>query len=228
MVRREYARVVRPAEFGKGIETYYSPFTRGGARNIVVAMSTIKFAVGSGILVFALTASASATTVFTAVLTGANEVPPNASTATGSATVTLSGNTLTVDEAFSGLIGGPASAAHIHCCAPTGTAAGVAVPFTGFPAATSGTYDMSFDLTLAATYNSAFLTANGGTAASAEAALITALNAGQTYANIHDATFPGGEIRGQLLLTPEPGTAGLLLLGALSALAVSRKRVKRA
>jgi CHRD domain len=191
-------------------------------------MRTLRFALGSGILVFALAASASGTTIFTAVLSGANEVPPNVSTATGSATVTLNGNTLTVDETFSGLIGGPASAAHIHCCAPIGTSVGVAVPFPGFPAATSGTYNMSFDLTLAASYSSAFLTASGGTAASAEAALIAALNAGQTYANIHDATFPGGEIRGQLRLIPEPATAGLLLLGLTPVLAVIRKRLSGA
>jgi hypothetical protein len=40
---------------------------------------------------------------------------------------------------------------------------------------------------------------------------VTALFAGLTYANIHDAQFPDGEIRGQLTQTPEPNT--LMLLG---------------
>jgi hypothetical protein len=73
-------------------------------------------------------------------------------------------------------------------------------------------------------YTAAFETANGGTAAGAESALVAALFAGQAYANIHDATFPGGEIRGQLLLqTPEPST--LMLLGiALTGLVARRKR----
>ena len=67
---------------------------------------------------FALaSSSAHATTVFSATLLGSNETPPNASTATGTALVTLSGDTLSVTETFSGLIGGTASAAHIHCCA---------------------------------------------------------------------------------------------------------------
>jgi hypothetical protein len=107
----------------------------------------------------------------------------------------------------------------------------VAVPFVGFPAATSGTYSNSFDLTLDATYNSAFETANGGTAASAEAALIAGLNAGQAYANIHDSpNFPGGEIRGQLSQhlsqrVPGPPTATLLLLGVTTLIAVVRRRV---
>ena len=35
--------------------------------------------------------------------------------------------------------------------------------------------------------------------------------AGQAYANIHDATYPGGEIEGQLATVPEPGTAALVL-----------------
>jgi hypothetical protein len=87
------------------------------------------------------------------------------------------------------------------------------VPFTSFPSATSGTYMNSFDLTLASSYTAAFVTANGGTAASAEAAFIAGLNSFQTYANIHNATFPGGEIRGQLAQVPEPATIGLLVLG---------------
>jgi hypothetical protein len=76
---------------------------------------------------------------------------------------------------------------------------------------------MSFDLTQLATYSGPFVTANGGTAASAEAALLSGLNTGQAYVNIHDANFLNGEIRGQLMATPEPSTwliAGLALLMA--------------
>lgn len=145
---------------------------------------------------------------YATTLLGANEVPPNASPATGSAILTLNGDLLTVNETFSGLLAS-ASAAHIHCCALPGFNAGVAVPFPGFPNAASGTYSQTFDLTLSTTYNAAFVTANGGTTASAEAALIAGLNAGQTYLNIHDPVYPGGEIRGQLAAVPEPATLGL-------------------
>ncbi len=151
------------------------------------------------------------TIVYTAILKGTNEVPPNASPGTGTATFTLNGNLLTINETFSGLVA-PATAAHIHCCAPVGVNAAVAVPFTPFPNATSGTFNTIVDLSLAATYNAAFITAEGGTVSGAETALIAAMNSGDTYANIHDATFPGGEIRGQIeMVTPEP--ASLLLLG---------------
>jgi len=169
----------------------------------------------------------SAATIYTTTLLGSNEVPPTGSPATGFATVTLNGDLLTVDEVFSGLTGGTAAAAHIHCCAPVGTNVGVAIPFTGFPAATSGTYNNTFDLTLDATYNGTFLSTNGGTAALAEAALIAGLNSFQSYANIHNTTFGGGESRGQLAIAPEPATTGLMLLGLMSLIARARTVAKR-
>jgi hypothetical protein len=43
------------------------------------------------------------------------------------------------------------------------------------------------------------VSSHGGTVASAEAALLDGLRAGQTYLNIHTSMFPGGEIRGVLL-----------------------------
>jgi CHRD domain len=191
-------------------------------------MRNLKFSIylGLAVVMLATPSSLAAATIFITTLGGANEVPPTGSTGTGNSTVTLNGNTLTVSESFSGLIGGPAAAAHIHCCGPVGVNEPVAVPFTGFPTATSGTYNQSFDLTLLATYTGAFVTASGGTAALAEATLIASLNAGQTYANIHNAQFPGGEIRGQLLpqVVPEPAT-GLLLLALAPILAVARKRL---
>ncbi|HVW86112.1 MAG TPA: CHRD domain-containing protein [Bryobacteraceae bacterium] len=164
---------------------------------------------------FVLTTCAPAATItYTAILKGSNEAPPVASTATGFATLTLNGDMLSVMETFSGLIGGPASAAHIHCCALPGSNASVAVPFPSFPNATSGTFTGSFDLTDPAVYSTAFLTAQGGTAAGAEAALIAGFNSNMAYANIHDAMFPGGEIRGFITIVPEPGSfslAGILL-----------------
>jgi hypothetical protein len=144
--------------------------------------------------------SPASTMTYTATLMGANEVPPNGSTASGFATFTLNGDLLTVDVTFSGLTGGPAAAAHIHCCAAPGTNAPVWVPYAGFPNTTSGTYTNTFDL-------STFSFSGGGT----EAALIAGLNNGTAYTNIHDAEFPGGEIRGQISAVPEP--ASLLLLG---------------
>jgi hypothetical protein len=48
--------------------------------------------------------------------------------------------------------------------------------------------------------------------------------AGTTYANIHDATFPGGEIRGQLAQTPEPATLTLLGMRLVGFFAWKKRR----
>src|SRR5947209_7455835 len=171
------------------------------------------------------------TTVYNATLTGPNESPPNASTGTGTATVTIdtSANTMLVSVAFSGL-SAPTTASHIHAATAspfTGTA-GVATQtpfFTGFPiGVTSGSYSSLFDLLTASTYNSSYVTANGGTAAGAEAALLTALNGGRAYLNIHTSAFPGGEIRGFLVAVPEADTWMMMLLGFGAIGVVIRRR----
>src|ERR1051325_8922573 len=92
---------------------------------------------------FAMPSALPAATVYLATLLGSNEVPPTGSAATGSAVVTLNGDLLTVNESYSGLVA-PAAAAHIHCCGPIGVNEQVAVPFTGFPNGTSGTYLQTF------------------------------------------------------------------------------------
>src|SRR5215216_3578108 len=170
--------------------------------------------------------------VFTTTLTGAQEVPPSGSPGIGSALVTLDTvtNLLTVNVSFAGL-GSPTVASHIHCCAGPGAIAMVAtaVPtFPGFPlGVTTGTYLQTFDLTLASTYNPAFITAHGGTVAGAQAAFIAGLTSGQTYFNIHSSQFPGGEIRGQLQAVPEPASVLLLTTGILGIGGALRKRRKR-
>jgi hypothetical protein len=165
--------------------------------------------------------------VFTATLSGANEVPPNASPGTGSAVITIDGHMMTVSVTFSGLLGNT-TASHIHCCSAVGTNAQVATTtptFPGFPSGVqSGTYVRTLDLTLASSYNPAFITAHGGTVTQAEADLIAGIIAGQAYLNIHTNLFPGGELRGQLAPAPEPFTLLLLGTGLAGTVGAVRRR----
>ena len=163
---------------------------------------------------------------YTATLSGTNEIPANGSTATGSTQVTIdtAAHTLAVIVNWSGLTGGAATAGHIHCCSPTGSNVGVAVGFTSLPNTSSATYFQTFDTIFVATYSASFVTNFGsGTIAGAEAALAAGLASGQAYVNLHNATFPGGEIRGNLALVPEPSSY-ILTASALALLLYRRRR----
>jgi len=186
----------------------------------------------AGLLLAAIAAPAAAVpAVFTAELNGATEEPPTNSPATGNATVTIDTDlgTMRVQESFSGLTSGNI-ASHIHCCTtePGIGNVGVAttVPtFTDFPAGqTTGTYDHTFNMLDASSYNPSFITSHGGTANSAFDAFVTAMNAGSTYANIHTEPFPSGEIRGFLAPIPEPETYAMFLAGLALMGAVARRR----
>lgn len=184
-------------------------------------------------LLLGFAGAAHAATTYTTTLSGAKEVPPNSSPATGTATVVIdnTANTMALNVSFYGLVG-PSSAAHIHCCtaAPGAGNAGVAttVPyFAGFPiGVTAGTYTMTLDLLSASTYNPAFVTAHGGTVALAEAALLAGLASASAYFNIHSATYPAGEIRGFLSVAPipEPGHLAMLAVGLVGLAGVRRWR----
>lgn len=151
---------------------------------------------------------ASAQTIFQAVLDGLGENPPNGSPATGFGTVVLNAaqTQITVDENWSGLTA-PATASHIHGPGGAGTNAPVIFPFSGVPAATAGAIpEQTFSIT---------------------PTQVGYLFAGYLYFNVHTSTFPGGEIRGQILLVPEPSTLTLGGLGLAAMIPVLRHRRNR-
>lgn len=142
---------------------------------------------------------------YAANLDGLSESPPNASSGLGTAQVDIDAvaHTMHVHVVFSGL-SGTTTASHIHAATAVAgvSTAGVATTtptFAGFPTGvTSGTYDVTLDMTLASSYNPSFVTANGGTTATAEAFLFASIAAGKAYLNIHTSFAAGGEIRGFL------------------------------
>ncbi len=156
---------------------------------------------------------ANAATLFSTTLSGGNETAPNNSTATGAGTLLLSTNQNTIDVflSWTGLTG-PAIGGHVHCCAPQGANAPVAIDF-GPSGVATGSLTRSFDLTAAGTFTSGFIIANGGTIATAKTAFVNGLISGGGYYNVHTTAFPGGEIRGQLSAVPETTTWGMMMLG---------------
>ena len=114
---------------------------------------------------------------FTTQLRAANEVPPNASPASGTVDAVFNKDTsqLRWKVSFTGL-SGPATAAHFHGPAAVGTNAGVVLPW-----AQPITSPMEGRATLSPTQAADLL-------------------AGRWYANIHTAAHPGGEVRGQMAL----------------------------
>ena len=184
--------------------------------------------------------AAAETLTFDATLNGATEIPGTGSPGVGFAIVNIDtvADTLHVQEIFSGLES-PTTASHIHCCAVQPTNVGVATTlpsFPGFPlGVTSGTFDNTFDMTSAASYNPAFIAAEGGTTAAAFAALVAGISDGQAYINIHSMMFPNGERLGILEpggLTQTPLPAALPLaatgFGLFGLLGWRRKRKVRA
>ena len=138
-----------------------------------------------GLVTFALSWSAfgalkaSNTMAFSAVLSGANEVPAIASAGTGRVDVSLDKSThlLTWSVTYAGL-SGPVKAGHFHGPASAVTNASVALGFTG---------NVESPIKGSATL----------TAAQADEVM-----AGQWYVNLHTAAHPGGEVRGQVMPLP--------------------------
>ncbi len=130
----------------------------------------------TSLFVFAKTTRAQS---YTAYLSSAQEVPTNASTATGRARVVINQTAMTIT--YSIVFNGLSSAqilGHIHAPAAIGVNAGVQITFP-VVGGTSGTISGSSSIT---------------------ATQINQIRTGLGYVNIHSTNFGGGEIRGQLAL----------------------------
>ncbi|HEY2955295.1 MAG TPA: CHRD domain-containing protein [Candidatus Eisenbacteria bacterium] len=124
-----------------------------------------------------------ADTGFSVNLNGAQEVPANASPGTGSGTLVVNDaqTQVTYNITYQNLTSNR-SAQHIHAPAPVGQNAGVAVGLSA-TGTTSGTVSGVAVVTTT---------------------LVRYMVNDSAYVNIHTANFPGGEIRGQIMLDPTP------------------------
>lgn len=164
-------------------------------------------------------AAAAATQTFSFNLSGAQEVPANASPAAGSMQITIDDVAGLISYSFAGFnLQGSFTMAHIHA-APAGANGPVVYDLVA-PADYSG--PVSFGSILIP--NSWALLGQNETLATGLAAAINAAP-WNYYVNIHTTAFPGGEIRGQLAPIPEPGTWAMMIggLGLLGA-ALRRRR----
>ncbi len=118
---------------------------------------------------------------FNLTYSGLQEVPPNASPATGTIVGTYDNVTkvLSFTINFSGMLGNT-TAGHFHGPAGIGVNAPVLIGYAGFPTGVqAGVYANSYVLTPIQE---------------------THLLAGNVYSNLHTNQFPGGEIRTQMIL----------------------------
>ncbi|MFP5246632.1 MAG: CHRD domain-containing protein, partial [Thermoanaerobaculia bacterium] len=120
---------------------------------------------------------------YRASMTGAQEVPPSGSAATGTGTVVLNdfADQIVANGSFSGLSSN-STVAHIHGPAAAGSIGGILFPLDGIGAVTTGILaDQLFSIS---------------------PAQWTQLDGGLHYFNVHSANHGNGEIRGQIGAVP--------------------------
>ena len=145
------------------------------------------------------------TSLFSASLSGDNEVPANDSEATGTflGIYDSDANSFAFEWDITGPLSGTPTVSHIHQ-APVGVNGGVVFGFNS-PGPT-------WPLVGSATWNGL------------SAAQVDTLFNGGFYANFHTTAFPGGELRGQITLVPSAGTGALMACAGLAAVGRRRRR----
>ena len=160
------------------------------------------------VVLLAAGAAHAISTTYSLSMTGAQEVPGPGDPdglATGTLTIDDATGALSWSFAYSN-IAAP-SAMHIH--GPGGSAGSGANVFVNLGVATSGGAGTLISSTSTSTANATAILSNPT----------------DFYVNVHNASFPGGAVRGQLgTVVPEPGIALLMATGLATWAAAGRRR----
>lgn len=127
---------------------------------------------------------ATANNVFTATLSGANEVPPTGSTATGTATFTINGSTVDYQisvQNITDVVGGHIHSGEVGVSGPVRVTLVQPAPGVTTGVLAQGTF--SAENVNGITYDE----------------MVAEIRNGKAYVNVHTAVNRGGEIRGQLV-----------------------------
>lgn len=172
-------------------------------------------AVLTGLVAVCAVGANAAQFIYTAALNGFQEAPMTPSQGIGTIVLTLDdvANTASGTGSVSFLTGPPVDF-HIHE-APYGVSGPVRIPIgpTAFSAPNAqGVRTINFSVSLPI---------NGISFAQ----LKTFLDARNGYFNIHTSQFPSGEIRGQIMPVPEPGTIVGIAVGTAALLRRRRRKI---
>ena len=135
-------------------------------------------------------------------MSGFQEVTPKLTNGTGLFRATIKGDVMNFELTYSGLTGNPA-VSHLHF-GQRGVSGGVFLFLCGggaqpaCPVGTPGQDGFSGTISGQATAANVVGNADQGIPVGDFAAAVRVIRSGESYANVHTARFPSGEIRGQL------------------------------
>lgn len=168
---------------------------------------------------------------YRATLSGPAELPANDSNAFGFLEITVDkvNNSMRLQLRFEDL-SSPGTALHLHCCTAEALM-GTASPATLLPSlprfsGQEGWYYTVLNLDDPATYNPAFVNANGGSVSGARASLLAGMDRNQAYVNVHSERYPDGEMRGFVVMKPVPEPSAWLMLATGLALVAKLARAR--
>lgn len=159
--------------------------------------------------------------MFKANLNGLQEVPPNASTATGFATFAFNDALTELSYELSVFGISDVTMAHIHL-APAGVNGPVALWLYPFGPPAQQIPGLINGLLSQRTVTATNLA--GPLSGQTLSALLAQMSAGTAYVNVHNVSFPGGEIRGQIQQVSAPAMLPVIGAGLMLLLSLRRRR----